>query len=270
MIKRCNCGDYSSLMMRSDGHVVGWRKRMWHAVGRHRGQSSPHTHVHTTCTTGSLVSLHGLSTNSDTATSTSAAETVRLPAEESSAVREAAEAELPDEAPSLSSVAVRAAAVRAAAEESAAVRPVPDDEPTLSSVAARAKVVRAEATDKMLRVQGEESATLSSAALTVPDSEIVPIAAFLCTYQMGIGKHAEVVLLYKMQSGAYALDVLDRMAVKVNSPLRSGFASSGEATRRGHAGSPPRRMHGHYIRAFTAAASRGYKLRQRCASAKFP
>jgi len=119
-------------------------------------------------------------------------------------------------------------------------------------------------------------ATLSDVSLSVPDGSVRPLAAMLCTYQLGLARHGEVLILYERPSDSdvpgdtdYALDIFDRMAIKVNSAMRAAFATSESPKPRGRRShvadlrSRPARLRAHYVRGFTAKAERGYKLRDR-------
>jgi hypothetical protein len=117
--------------------------------------------------------------------------------------------------------------------------------------------------------------SLRNVRLSVPDNRIAPLAAFMCTYRMGVVRHGEVILLYRSPgegagSFVHGLDVIDRMAVPVNSAMRSHFATSPYAdklTTKPHGARRLARLRAHYVRAFSASATRGFKLRERCCHA---
>lgn len=85
-------------------------------------------------------------------------------------------------------------------------------------------------------------------SLSVPDGRVRPLAAILCTYQLGLVRHGEVLILYERPRDSdvpgadtdYALDIFDRMAIKVTSAMRAAFATSESPTPRGSEG---RRSH---------------------------
>jgi len=115
--------------------------------------------------------------------------------------------------------------------------------------------------------------SLRNVRLSVPDERITPLGAFMCTYRMGVVRHGEVILLYRSPgegTGSFGLDVIDRMAVPVNSAMRSHFATSPYAdklTTKPHGARRLARLRAHYVRAFSASATRGFKLRERCCHA---
>jgi len=127
--------------------------------------------------------------------------------------------------------------------------------------------------------------TVEEANLVLPDEAVQPIAALLTTFQLGAVRHGEVLLLYRTLTGEYALDVLDQMAVPVNSAFDSAFLTSAKAAGASTSvdlplppsdswseqplsserGAPvvKTRLQGHHIRAFTATPDRGFKLDDR-------
>ena len=121
---------------------------------------------------------------------------------------------------------------------------------------------------------GIRQPTLSDVNLSVPDMGVKPLAAMMCTYQLGLVRHGEVLILYERPSGDadaprdYALDIFDRMAIKVTSAMRAAIATSETSKPRGRktfvgTARTPARLRAHYIRGFTAKAERGYKLHDR-------